>query len=169
MTRPRFLTPGLITPPLMGYLYGKCTLQTRRNLNGLDMAHILLFLLEDSFSFITSIRFQGLCVFLVFACQLITCYFFMFLQNTLFRWPTSEEPDSYLRNVCFQSSPSKYVKCLTAVVLNLDLLKLGVEGQLTGIWARPNTHRGLPLQKSQRLYVPWSLLSGFHFKLKQRF
>lgn len=80
----------------------------------MGMAHIpfFFFFLEESFSLITSVRFQGHCVFPSLLVSRSSCYFFVFLQSTLFRWPTCEESDVDLRNVSRVLPP----KPLTAVV-----------------------------------------------------
>ena len=105
MTRwPRFLAPGLVTPTLRGYLSAKALY--RQEETRMDMACILLFLLEVSFNLISSGRFQGLCAFLSILVDGSCYYFFSFLQSTLFGQPSCDESDVDLRNVSRVLPPS---------------------------------------------------------------
>lgn len=57
------------------------------------------FFLEESFSLVTWVRFQGLFAFPFLLVSQSSCHFFVFLQSSLLRWPTCEESDVDLRNV----------------------------------------------------------------------
>lgn len=143
---PMFLAPGLLTPPPTGCLYCERCSRDRRELEWAWLT--FLFFLEESFSLITSVRFQGHCVFPSLLVSRSSCYFFVFLQSTLFLGGQLVKSQMLISGMFpeFSLQNPWQLWCL-----RLGLLTLRVGSYLIGWWPRPNTCRGLPSQK------PWGL------------